>query len=60
MPCKVKFTHSDKSRTHKRNTHFREGAVVYRHPEGRFVVVEFQGKLGRFRESFWPEEVRVG
>ena len=35
----------------------REGREVYRHPRGRFVVLEFQGRSGKFREAFWPEEV---
>ena len=35
----------------------REGTEVYRHPEGYFVVLEFEGESGKFREAFWPEEV---
>lgn len=33
------------------------GKEIYRHPEGYFVVLEFQGKTGRFRESFYPNEL---
>ena len=55
MICKVKFTHSDKSITKRYET--REGKIVYQHPEGRFVVVEFHGGSGKFREAFWPEEI---
>ena len=61
MTYKVKFTHSDKSRTHigraKVHEKVREGKEVYRHPEGRYIVLEFEGKSGKFREAFWPEEV---
>jgi len=35
----------------------RKGKEVYRHPEGRFIVLEFTGKSGKFRETFWPEEI---
>jgi len=57
MIHKVKFTHSDKSRVHINHTELREGREVYRHPEGRYIVLEFQGRSGKFREAFWPEEV---
>lgn len=33
------------------------GKVVYVHPEGRFAVLEFQGIRGRFRESYFPEQL---
>ncbi len=29
----------------------------YVHPEGYFVVLEFEGESGKFREAFWPEEI---
>jgi hypothetical protein len=35
----------------------REGEEIYQHPEGYFVVLEFEGESGKFREAFWPEEV---
>jgi len=57
MTYKVKFTHSDKSRAHLGRAIVREGKEVYRHPEGRYIVLEFQGQSGKFREAFWPEEV---
>jgi hypothetical protein len=57
MTYKVKFTHSDNSRAHKGRAKVREGKEVYRHPEGRYIVLEFQGRSGKFREAFWPEEV---
>jgi len=61
MTHKVKFTHSDKSRAHIRSAKAREGREVYRHPRGRFVVLEFEGVSGKFREAFWPEKVvKVG
>ena len=61
MTHKVLFTHSDKSRAHIGRAKVREGKEVYRHPQGYFVVLEFQGESGKFRESFWPEEiVKVG
>ena len=50
MTYKVKFTY-------KGRTKVREGKEVYRHPEGRYIVLEFEGKSGKFREAFWPEEV---
>ena len=57
MTHKVKFTHSDKSRAHIDRTKVREGKEVYRHPRGYFVVLEFEGVSGKFRETFWPEEI---
>ena len=55
MNYKVMFTHSNKGQ--ERGHKLREGKEIYRHPEGRFVVLEFQGKLGKFRESFYPNEL---
>ncbi len=55
MIHKVKFTH--KSRAHINRAGLREGREVYRHPKGYFVVLEFEGKSGKFREAFWPEEL---
>lgn len=40
-----------------RNDYWREGKVVYIHPQRRFIVLEFQGKLGPFREAFYPDEL---
>jgi len=57
MTYKVKFTNSDKSRAHITSAKIREGREVYRHPRGRFVVLEFEGESGKFREAFWPEQV---
>ena len=57
MTHKVKFTHSDKSHAYISSAELREGREVYRHPEGYFVVLEFEGESGKFREAFWPEEV---
>lgn len=57
MISKVKLTHSIKSKAHMSRAKVREGKEVYRHPKGYFVVLEFQGKSGKFRESFWPEEI---
>jgi hypothetical protein len=57
MTHKVKFTHSNKSREHVKNVELREGKEVYQHPKGYFVVLEFEGRSGKFREAFWPEEV---
>jgi len=54
---KVKFQHSDKSRERCDKAKMREGVEIYRHPQGYFVVLEFQGRSGKFREAFWPEEV---
>lgn len=33
------------------------GKVVWVHPKGRLVTLEFQGVNGTFRESFSPEEL---
>jgi hypothetical protein len=60
MTYKVKFTHSNKSHAHITSAELREGEEIYKHPEGYFVVLEFQGfqgESGKFREAFWPEEV---
>jgi len=57
ITARVRFTHSNKSRAHVGSAKVREGKEVYRHPQGYFVVLEFQGKSGKFREAFWPEEV---
>jgi hypothetical protein len=35
----------------------RIGRLVYRHPKGYFITLEFDGKLGKVRESFYPEEI---
>ena len=47
MTYKVKFTHSDKSHAHINCAELREGVEIYQHPEGYFVVLEFEGKSGR-------------
>jgi hypothetical protein len=57
MTHKVKFTHSDKCRVHIGRAKVREGKEVYRHPEGRYIVLGFQGRSGKFREAFWPEDI---
>jgi len=57
MTYKVKFTHSDKSRAHINRTELREGREAYRHPEGQYIVLEFQGRSGKFREAFWPKDI---
>jgi len=55
---KVLFSHD---KCGKRGAKMRKGKEVYRHPEGRFIVLELTGKSGKFREAFWPEEIeRVG
>ena len=39
----------------------RIGRLVYRHPKGYFITLEFSGTEGNFRESFPPgEAVKVG
>ena len=57
MTYKVKFTHSYKSRTRIDGIEVREGKVVYIHPRRLFVVLEFEGESGKFREAFWPKEI---
>ena len=55
---RVRFTHHTHHSYAMRQSYFvREGVEVYRHPEGYFVVLEFQGKTGRFRECFYPNEL---
>ncbi len=54
---KVKYQHSDKSRERCDNAKIREGVEIYRYPDGYFVVLEFEGKSGKFREAFWPEDI---
>lgn len=54
---KVRYTYSQTSQPHKRDYFDRIGIEVYRHPKGYFVTLEFQGKLGKFRESFRPGEL---
>ena len=34
-----------------------EGTVVFAHPKGRFVTLEFQGVNGKFRECFTSEQL---
>lgn len=34
-----------------------KGEVVYVHPRRRYATLEFQGVHGRFRESFFPEQL---
>ena len=55
--ARVMFSHSDKSRTQNAQAIVREGREVYRHPKNYFAVLEFEGICGKFRESFWPEEI---
>jgi hypothetical protein len=57
MIHKVKFTHRGNGRAHNNRAWLRKGREVYRHPKGYFVVLEFKGKSGKFREAFWPEEL---
>lgn len=33
------------------------GKVVYIHPKGRYVVLEFDGPIGKTREAFCPEQL---
>ena len=57
MNIKVMFKHSSKSRVRTDGTKIRKGEEIYRHPENRFVVLEFEGESGKFREAFWPEQI---
>ena len=36
----------------------RIGRLVYRHPKGYFITLEFNGKIGTFRESYYPDQVK--
>ena len=45
-------------RQHKGDTpRYHTGELTYRHPKGYFIVLEFQGVEGKFRESYYPEEL---
>jgi len=57
MTYNVKLSHSDKSRAKMLYAPIRQGKVVYEHPEGRFITLEFEGRSGKFRESFRPDEL---
>lgn len=57
MTYNVKLSHSYKSRAKMFNAPIREGKIIYKHPEGRFIVLEFEGRSGKFRESFRPDEL---
>lgn len=45
------------------NTHLLPGRVIFAHPAGRFVVVEFEGhswgseRPSTWRQAVWPEDV---
>ena len=43
----------------ERGAYIREGTEIYRHPKGYFVTLEFQGKVGKFRESFQLNELQT-
>jgi hypothetical protein len=43
--------------SNERNAYTRRGTEVYRHPKNLFVILEFQGTDGKFRESFEPKEL---
>lgn len=40
-----------------RNSYTRRGKEVYRHPRNYYVILEFDGRDGRFRESYEPKEL---
>ena len=43
---------------HKNNeSTVRIGRIIYKHPKGYFITLEFDGKLGKFKESFYPDQV---
>lgn len=54
---KVRYTYSQSAHPRHKEYFNRIGIEVYRHPKGYFVTLEFQGKLGKFRESFRPSEL---
>jgi len=54
---KVQYLSSDIINNLKKRNTERIGTEIYRHPKGYFVTLEFQGKLGKFRESFRPDEL---
>lgn len=37
----------------------KRGVEVYRHPSNCFVVLEFQCKHGKYREAFYPNELKA-
>jgi hypothetical protein len=40
-----------------KSEHWHIGTVVYIHPKRYFVTLEFQGVEGKFRESFYPDQL---
>lgn len=36
----------------------RIGKLVYRHSKGYFITLEFNGAEGKFKESFYSDEVK--
>ena len=54
---RVKYMSQDITMNRKERGTDRIGTEVYRHPLGYFIVLELQGKGGKFRESFRWDEV---
>lgn len=48
---KYTVTHTDRS------AYIRRGKEIYRHPQNYFVVLEFHGRIGNFREAYRPDEL---
>lgn len=59
MVYKVVMSYSSKSQEHKGSSEIRYGKEIYRHPQNRFVTLEFEGRGGKFRESFYMNETRA-
>lgn len=55
MDYKVKFNITKT----ERDAYIRQGTEVYRHPKDCFVVLEFQCKHGKYREAFYPNELKA-
>ena len=58
MIWKVRFAYDGKSESNNALAIVRQGKEIYRHPKGYFVTLEFQGKIGKFRESFRLHELK--
>ena len=54
---KARFTHKRGGQINAESYQWREGRIIYRHPKGYFITLEFDGIEGKFRESFYPEEI---
>jgi len=55
---KARFTHKRGGQINAESYQWREGRMIYKHPKGYFITLEFNGKIGTFRESYYPDQVK--